>query len=214
MTTKVEKQGREGPQICSRVCLVEAERPSMRRSPPPEETEKGLKEETRCSKPLQKPSGRIPPPGPQLTIPSLLLHPQPAWRWGGMMQEAGTHHLASPRVSHPARGCAAGKACKAEKCLSRLQPERQQILGQAPCAQHGGKPAPNGKVDKGPGAGSSPGGGGGSRSDALHVEALTGWDRRRGIWRWWMYPTYQGELETEVTGTCWARLKRKPKKES
>lgn len=44
MTTRVEKQVREGSETHSRVCLMEAERPGMRRSPPPEETKKGLKE--------------------------------------------------------------------------------------------------------------------------------------------------------------------------
>lgn len=54
-------------------------------------------------------------------------------------------------VGGAARGPRGSKACKAEKCFSRLQPNP----GTAPCAT--GKPAPTKKVDKRLGLGSPPG---------------------------------------------------------
>ena len=106
--TRAEEQGREGSQICSRICLVEAERPGTRRSPPPEETEKGLKEEARHSKHPQKTSGQVPPPGPRLTSPSLLSIP--------------SQMVGAPQGQPPNKRLRRHKASKAENCFSRLQP--------------------------------------------------------------------------------------------
>lgn len=122
--TRVEKPGGEGLQICSRICLVEAERPSAGSPPPPEETEKGLKEEDKTFKASAEDirAGSSSRTLARQPIPPL--HPQPP---------RGAPTIWLPRVTHPARGCATTKPAKPKTAFQDDGLRARKSRGSATC---------------------------------------------------------------------------------